>query len=108
MGRSLRQVSGSVDKPSAYVADPLTGIKIVYDKRIRVGVMRADKSGKFLRMNPKTKPSLDKAVYMESRKSDIDTSVFKRMYAPHVLNPPYIVNPSFTTEAGGSHGTTHD
>jgi hypothetical protein len=81
--------------------DPITGIKIVYDKRIRVGDMRWDKSKRFLRMNPKTKPSLDKAITYANAPDlfkPYEMPFNKGYYMPPAMtfSPPSVVNTTYT------------
>lgn len=76
-----------------YKTDPLTGIRIVYDKRIRVGDLRLDRSRKFLRMNPKTKPTLDRAVAYTNAQDLFSYMSMRGCYSPQLLaNPPIILN----------------
>lgn len=83
-----------------YKNDPLTGIKIVYDKRIKVGDLRWDNKNRFFRMNPKTKPTLEKGIAYANAKD-----LFKRLenrspyndyyVMKHAMNPPIIINSSY-------------
>jgi hypothetical protein len=84
-----------------YKADPITGIKIVYDKRIRVGELRWDKKKGFMRMNPKTKPDLEQAVTYANAPDlfkRFEIMPYRSYYLPQafMLNPPIIINPKYT------------
>lgn len=72
--------------------DPLTGIKIVYDKRIKVGYSRWDNKGRFLRMNPKTKPTLERGIAYANAQHMFKRLDLRGYYSPQVLlNPPILL-----------------